>query len=408
MVRTTDLDIVFLAYDEPRREELWQDLQSKHPRARRVQGVKGLDGGFKAAVAAGDTDHVITVDGDCMVDPAFFDLLIDDDLLRPNTRIDWPSRNVVNGVVSGNGGIKCWPKTLAATMRSHESADPAERSIDFPRASTLDSAGPHRVEHLTPMATVYCNGSPLQAFRSAFREAIRLWLVGKGAARRGPPADRLHPLQRHRLLLWCSIGADAENGPWCLYGARLASQMVQLSDWDALLINDFDWFDGFWQKEIAARFAGGEVTCERTGYGWHRGRLQDEVERLGDALRRQLGLDVAELSAEQSRFCRALYEPALNLNALDGLGTMFRRGLGVAQDQDKALRCYETAARVGHPGALYDLARLELSGGPLAARQRGIALLREASALGNPHAARRLGRLAKAAAATGAADDGLG
>jgi hypothetical protein len=397
MVRTTDLDIVFLAYDEPRREEFWRDLRSKHPRARRMEGVKGLDGGFKRAVAAGDTDHVITVDGDCLVDPAFFDLLIDDDLLRPGTRIDWPSRNVVNGVVSGNGGIKCWPKTMAQTMRSHESAAPAERSIDFPRAATLDSAGPHRVEHTTPMATVHCNGSPLQAFRSAFREAIRLWLVGQDNDRGGAPADRLHPLQRHRLLLWCAVGADVENGLWCLYGARLASQMLQASDWDVLLINDFDWFDRFWAEEIAPRFASDEVTCQRTGYGWQPGRLVEEIGRLGDTLRQELGLELAELGADQSRLCRELYEPALNLNALDGLGTMFQRGLGVAQNRDKAVRCYEAAARVGHPGALYDLARLEFASDLPGARERGIALLREARALGNDHAARRLEALAAAA-----------
>lgn len=395
MVRTTDLAIVFLAYDEPRREEFWRDLQSKHPRARRVQGVKGLDGGFKSAVAAGDTDHVITVDGDCMVDPAFFDLLIDADELRPNTRIDWPSRNVVNGVVSGNGGIKCWPKAMALAMRSHESADPALRSIDFPRATVLESAGPHRVEHTTPFAAVHCNGSPLQAFRSAFREAVRLWLVGQDAGCAGTPADRLHPLQRHRLLLWCSLGADAENGLWCLYGARLASQMLQLSDWDVLLINDFDWFDRFWTEEIAARFTGHEVTCAHTGYAWDRRPLLEQIAALGDLLRAQLGLEVAELDPDQSRLCRTFYEPALNLNALDGLGTMFQRGLGVAQNRDKALLFYEAAARVGHSGALYDLARLAFESAAPGARQNALALLREASALGNDHAARRLGGHAK-------------
>jgi hypothetical protein len=408
MVRTTDLDIVFLTYDEPCREAFWRDLQGKYPPARRVQGTKGLDGGFKAAVAAGDTDHVITIDGDCLVDPAFFDLLIDEDLLRPNTRLDWPSRNVVNGVVSGNGGIKCWPKAMAAAMRSHESADPAERSIDFPRAASLDGAGPQRVEATTPMAAVHCNGSPLQAFRSAFREAIRLWRVGEDAEREGMPADRLHPLQRHRLLLWCSVGADAENGLWCLYGARLASRMIQQSDWDVLLINDFDWFDAFWRDEITARFSGNEVICERTGYAWDRGPLLEEIGALGPLLREQLGLEVAELSPDQSRFCKRLYEPALNLNALDGLGTMFRRGLGVARNHDKARRCYETAARVGHPGALYDLARLELADASGPARQRGIGLLREASVLGNSHAARHLSRLGKADPAIGAANERQG
>jgi hypothetical protein len=392
MVRTTDLDIVFLAYDEPRREEFWLDLQSKHPRVRRVQGVKGLDGGCKAAVAAGDTDHVIVVDGDSVVDPAFFDLLIDKDLLQPDTRIDWPSYNAVNGVVSGNGGIKCWPKAMALTMRSHENADPAERSIEFPSASTLDGAGPHRIQLTVPLATVHCNGSPLQAFRAGFREAVHLWLVGRGAGQGGSATQHLHPHQRHRLLLWCSVGADIENGLWCLYGARLASQMVQAPDWDVLQINDFDWFDAFWREEIAPRFAGSDEVCERTGYASNRGRLTEEIAVLGVTLR-ELGLEVAELDAEQSRLCKRIYEPALDLNALDRLGTMFQRGLGVAQSQDKAVLCYEAAARIGHPGALYSLARLELSTPAPWARRRGIALLREASALGNAHATRRLAAL---------------
>lgn len=408
MVRTTDFDMVFLAYDEPRRDEFWLDLQSKYPRARRVESVKGLDGGCKAAVAAGDTDHVIVVDGDCIVDPAFFDLLVDEDLLRADTRLDWPSRNVVNGVVSGNGGIKCWPKAMALTMRSHETADPAERSIEFPSAATLDGAGPHRIQFTTPLATVLCNGSPLQAFRSAFREAIHLWLVGKDARRGGAPTDHLRPHQRHRLLLWCSVGADAENGLWCLYGARLASQMVQLRDWDPLLINDFDWFDEFWHKEIAARFSGNDVICECTGYAWDRARLVAEVAALGTTLRQQLGLEVADLGPDQSRFCKQIYEPAVDLNALDRLGTMFQRGVGVACNQDKAVHFYQTAARVGHPGALYDLARLELASDIPWVRQHGIALLREARALGNAHAARRLKGLAKAAGTIGAAEDGSG
>ena len=393
MVRITDLDVVFLAYDEPRREEFWRDLRSKHPRARRVQGIKGLDAAFKAAVAAGDTDHVITVDGDCVVDAAFFESFVDPDLLRPNTRIDWPSRNQVNGIVSANGGVKCWPKTMTRSMRSHETSDDGDGAIDFPRAGNLDSDGPHRIEHTIPIATVHCDGSPLQAFRSAFREAIRLLVVGNDARQDGSPADRLHPLQRHRLLVWCSVGADVENGLWCIYGARLATRMLLVERWDYLAINDFDWFDDFWRERIAPRYAGGEATCRRTGYAWDQGRLAREIKALGEALRAEIGLELAELTADQSRFFKQIYEPPFNLNGLDQLGTMFQRGVGVARNEDQALRCYEAAARVGHPGALYDLARLKLASQDPAERERAVALLREADALGNAFATYRLARL---------------
>ena len=391
-MKIADLSVVFISYDEPRREEFWLDLKQKCPTASRVDGVKGIDLAHKTAVQAGTTDYVITVDADTMVDPGFFEGALDDALLRAGTRVDWPARNVVNGVVSSNGGLKCWPKALVAGMRSHESAPREQRSVDFPVALEIGrETGPHRVEHVVPMSEFHCHGTPLQAFRSSFREATKLALpVGSPSTL---PAS-LHPLHRHRLRVWCSVGADVENGIWCLYGARLAVRMLHLEGWDYVAINDFDWFDDFWRQQIGPCFAGEGGLCRHSGYAWDPGRLSDEIVALGRILDRDLGLEVAELTADQSRFFKQIYEPPLNLNALDRLGTMFQRGIGVAQDENRAERCYEAAAAVGHPGALYNLARLELADpDDRAARERGVALLREASVLGNAYAAHRLGRL---------------
>jgi hypothetical protein len=96
-----------------------------------------------------------------------------------------------------------------------------------------------------------------------------------------------------RLLIWCSIGADVENGLFALYGARLGCAMLHFEDFDQRLINDYGWFRRWWQ----------EVISERLGVG--RGderRLWREIRREGDRLRRGLDLPVAELDAEGSRF----------------------------------------------------------------------------------------------------------
>ncbi len=392
-MRIADLSVVFISYDEPRCDEFWLDLKKKCPAASRVHGIKGLDLAHRMAIQEANTDYVITVDADNIVEPGFFEGAIDEAILRPGTRVDWLARNVVNGVVSSNGGLKCWPKALVASMRSHESAPPEERSIEFPVSlDTWREAGPHRVELTVPMSALHCNGSPLQAFRSSFREAIKLALPVTADGSR--PGACLHPLHGHRLMVWCSVGADVENGLWCLYGARLATRMLHLDGWDYLAINDFDWFDDFWREEIGPRFAGEEVVCRHSGYRWDPSRLWGEIAALGATLHASLGLEVAELSADQSRFFKQIYEPPLNLNALDRLGTMFQRGVGVAQDEERAIRCYEAAAWVGHPGALYNLARVALADqDDRAVRDQGIALLREASTLGNAYAAHRLGRL---------------
>ena len=62
MVKTTDLPIVFMSYDEPWADEYWADLLSKAPHAKRVHGVLGLDACHKAALKAGGGEFVITVD----------------------------------------------------------------------------------------------------------------------------------------------------------------------------------------------------------------------------------------------------------------------------------------------------------------------------------------------------------
>ena len=143
-MKIAELSVVFISYDEPRREEFWLDLKEKCPSAGRVDGIKGIDLAHKTAVGAGTTDYVITVDADTIVAPGFFEGDLDDALLRPGTRVDWPARNVVNGVVSSNGGLKCWPKALVASMRSHESA-PGSSARSISRRPSRSGARPGRI-----------------------------------------------------------------------------------------------------------------------------------------------------------------------------------------------------------------------------------------------------------------------
>ena len=39
---TTDFDIIYLSYDEPRYKENYADVKSKWPWAKHVHGVKGI------------------------------------------------------------------------------------------------------------------------------------------------------------------------------------------------------------------------------------------------------------------------------------------------------------------------------------------------------------------------------
>ena len=66
-----ELDIFYLSYDEPNKEEHWADIISKFPFAKRVDGVKGFDNAHKECAKQSDTDRFITVDADTQIDEEF-------------------------------------------------------------------------------------------------------------------------------------------------------------------------------------------------------------------------------------------------------------------------------------------------------------------------------------------------
>ena len=47
--------------------------------------------------------------------------------------------------------------------------------------------------------------------------------------------------------------------------------------------------------------------CEKTGYLYYEDLLKDHIRKLGQELRDKLGLELAELSQQGSRFFKAVY-----------------------------------------------------------------------------------------------------
>ena len=114
-IDVTELDIFYISYDEPNCEEHWADLLNKVPWAKRVHGVKGFDAAHKEAAKQSETDRFITVDGDNIVMDDFFEQVLDvpdqdhDGNNISESIFSWNAKNILNGLVYGNGGLKCWP-----------------------------------------------------------------------------------------------------------------------------------------------------------------------------------------------------------------------------------------------------------------------------------------------------------
>lgn len=101
----SSFDVFYISYDEPNKEENWAKIQEIAPWAQRVDGVKGFDSAHKAAAALSSTDKFITVDGDNIVYPEFFDLELDIPEKLDDCVLSWASRNIINDLCYGNGGL---------------------------------------------------------------------------------------------------------------------------------------------------------------------------------------------------------------------------------------------------------------------------------------------------------------
>lgn len=305
MVSVNEFDVVFISYDEPNADENFADLLDKCPWAKRSHGVHGSDAAHKAAAALAETDRFITIDADNIVDPEFFDVEINMDKVGKMDVISWAGKNEINGLVYGNGGIKCWPKPVVMNMKTHENAPAHDKRAQVDFCWNIN---------YVQMNNIYCqvmnNGSPLQAWRAGFREGVKMGLED-GDVVDPKNLKRIHKKNYQRLLAWMTVGEDVDNGIWGIYGARLGCYMTNVArhDWDWVNVRDFQWLTNFFETEVFPQFAleeGGEL-CPRTGMRWDLAKLQEETLELGIKIRRELDLEIADIGRDGSRFFKSVY-----------------------------------------------------------------------------------------------------
>ncbi len=266
-----------------------------------MHGVKGFDSAHKACANLAETERFITVDGDNIVDDKFFELEFDIEDEQQDCVFSWAARNHINGLLYGNGGLKCWPVEFVQNMRTHENADESDATVDFCWDLKY-------IQFDDTYCVTFTNGSPFQAFRAGFREGVKMTLDrGESVSLSDIDSGRLWHGNLKRLEIWCSVGADVENGLWSIYGTRLGVIMANLTTWSHDDIADFDWFDQHWNKIVAQTYAGGSEYCPYTEYQWNWDKLWDGVCTQGDVLRRQMGLKIADLDEEASRFFKSVY-----------------------------------------------------------------------------------------------------
>jgi hypothetical protein len=286
-MKIVEFDIIFISYDEPNADIHYADLCDKAPWAKRVHGVKGSDHAHKAAANLSDTDWLITVDADNIVDPAFFDL--DLDMSDPKIQVyGWCGKNKINGLRYGNGGIKIWKKEFILNMQTHEASTSDRAQVDF---CWEDGYRNFPVVYSDSIIT----GSPFQAWRAGFREGVKMTLKD---GIKVPPMelqDHIWWHNIHRLRMWSTVGAHEENGLYAIHGARLGTWMTNCTDWDYVQVRDFEILKNIYQENVL------------------HGCIEKDIQELGEKIKLNLGLDWPNLDAQQSKYVLDLYNETINL-----------------------------------------------------------------------------------------------
>jgi len=286
----SDFDVIYISYDEPNAEKNWADLLSKCPWAKRVHGVKGFDAAHNKAGEISETHRLVTVDGDNTVRQDFFKQTIEiDEDEQQDYVFSWCGHNVINSLAYGNGGLKLWPKHIIENMNSHENdtSEDGAHSVDFCWMHTY-------FQMADTFSDVVVNTNPAQAYRAGFREGVKMSLD------RGILPDRNRFLQQNhiknlqRLSIWCSVGADVENGDWAILGAREAVCLTNLDGWDHTNIADYD----FMQKFVGEKLDKYSTSQKRI----------ESTKHFGDRLRKELHFRIADMNADTSIWFKAVYQ----------------------------------------------------------------------------------------------------
>jgi hypothetical protein len=251
------------------------------PWAKRVDGVKGSDAAHKAAADASDTDRFVLIDGDNIPEPEFFNLQLELTDANRDCVFRWRARNIVNGLMYGNGGMSCWTRDFIYNMRTHENSDgTAENDVEF-------CFYPNYWAMADCYSTTHPNGTAFQAWRAGFREGFKMCLDRGARPNLQEFESKVNNRNYDHLCIWQTVGADVENGFWAIYGARLGTYMTMLGNWDYKQVQNFDALAALWE--------------EFKDHG------ADECRDIGEKLRMRLSLPIVDMDADESRFFKYHY-----------------------------------------------------------------------------------------------------
>lgn len=227
-------DIIFISYDESYADDNFNNLKKRFPRANRLHNIKGIFEAHKCAAEWAQYNKsrmFYVVDADAIIDNNFnFDYI--PNMYDQNLVHIWHSRNPINDLEYGYGGIKLFPTQSLIDAKSW--------GIDFTTTVTKNLKVIPAVSNITAF-----NSDPFSTWKSAFRECVKLST--------GIIPNQNNEETEFRLNAWCTIGEDREYGDFAILGANEGKTFGELYKNNPEMlkqINDFKWLEQKFSDEL--------------------------------------------------------------------------------------------------------------------------------------------------------------
>jgi len=222
-------DIIFISYKEPNAEDNWMNLKSRFPQAKRVHGIEGIHNAHIQAAKISTTSMFWVIDGDSQIVEDFnLDYVVNP--WDKDSVFVWKSKNSVNDLVYGYGGVKLFPKKLTLELDTS--------TVDM---STSISKKFNPMDGISNL-TIF-NTDPFNTWKSAFRECVKMSSkVIDG---------QIDNETEKRLDAWCTIGSDKPFGEYSIKGAMAGKEFgLKYYDNKSMLskINDWEWLNNEFNK----------------------------------------------------------------------------------------------------------------------------------------------------------------
>ena len=211
-------DIIFISYQESNAEHRYSILKQRFPYAKRIHGVKGIHQAHIEAAKISVTDMFWAVDADAII-VEDFDFSYIPKVEEQEWVHVWHSKNPLNDLTYGYGGVKLLPRQLTLDMDT--------TSSDMTTSISSNLKVIEEVSNITAF-----NIDEFSTWRSAFRECAKL---------ASNSIDRQNKEETdERLKTWTTYASGDYSGD-ALRGARDGMRFGLSSSSNLNLINNFDW-----------------------------------------------------------------------------------------------------------------------------------------------------------------------